>query len=169
MQEQPKASMGMSPMRTTPPLPGEEMRRGGKTKKWEGSAKDEMQDKKLAKKRGMSMKAWEASEGDKKHDKQQSMAGLKKGGRAAKADGGKMDPRNAGGGGGGPSGNDLMHAMVPLTMLMKKGGRVGKAGGGAMAAGSPRLAAAFSAALWAAPRRLAARARARRRAPTSTS
>jgi hypothetical protein len=132
MQEQPKASMGMSPMRTTPPLPGEEMRRGGKTKKWEGSAKDEMQDKKLAKKRGMSMKAWEASEGDKKHDKQQSMAGLKKGGRAAKADGGKMDPRNAGGGGGGPSGNDLMHAMVPLTMLMKKGGRVGKAGGGAM-------------------------------------
>jgi hypothetical protein len=106
--------------------------KGGKIENFEGSPKDEMQDKKLAKKRGMSMKAWEASEGDKKHDKQQSMAGLKKGGRAAKADGGKMDPRNAGGGGGGPSGNDLMHAMVPLTMLMKKGGRVGKAGGGAM-------------------------------------
>jgi len=107
--------------------------KGGKIENFEGSPKDEMQDKKLAKKRGMSMKAWEASEADKKHDKQQSMAGLKKGGRAAKADGGKMDPRNAGkDGGGGPSGNDLMHAMVPLTMLMKKGGRVGKAGGGAM-------------------------------------
>ena len=115
------------------------MKKGGragkasKIKNFEGSAKDEAQDKKLAAKRGMSMKAWEASEADEKHDKQQSMASLKKGGRAAKADGGKMDPRNAGkDGGGGPSGNDLMHAMMPLTMLMKKGGRVGKAGGGAM-------------------------------------
>ena len=50
-------------------------------KKFEGSAKDMAQDKKLAKKHGMSMKDWEASAMDKKHDKQQSMAGLKKGGK----------------------------------------------------------------------------------------
>jgi hypothetical protein len=47
---------------------------------WEGSAKDEAQDKKLAKKHGMSMKKWEASSLDKKHDKQKSMVGLKHGG-----------------------------------------------------------------------------------------
>ena len=51
---------------------------GGKA--WEGSAKDEMQDKKLAKKYGMSMEAWEKSKMDKKHDKQHSAKGLKRGG-----------------------------------------------------------------------------------------
>lgn len=55
---------------------------GGKVKNFEGSAKDEMQDKKLAAKRGMSMKEWEASKADDKHDKQQSMKGLKAGGKA---------------------------------------------------------------------------------------
>jgi hypothetical protein len=49
---------------------------------WEGSAKDEAQDKKLAKKRGMSIKAWEASPMDAKHDRQKSMKGLKRGGKA---------------------------------------------------------------------------------------
>lgn len=48
--------------------------------KWEGSAADEAQDKKLAKKHGMSMSNWEKSAMDKKHDKQKSMTGLKKGG-----------------------------------------------------------------------------------------
>lgn len=48
--------------------------------KWEGSAKDVSQDKKLAKKHKMSMKDWEASPMDAKHDKQKSPKGLKKGG-----------------------------------------------------------------------------------------
>jgi len=53
------------------------MKAGGS---WEGSAEDEAQDKKLAKKHGMSMKKWESSKMDEKHDKQKSMKGLKKGG-----------------------------------------------------------------------------------------
>lgn len=61
---------------------------GGKV--WEGSKKDEAQDKKLAKKHGMSMKKWEASALDKKHDKQHSAKGLKKGGRTGKSVGGDI-------------------------------------------------------------------------------
>ena len=59
---------------------------GGKA--FEGSAKDEREDKKLEKKYGMTHKEWEASDLDKKHDKQESMEGLKKGGRAKRASGG---------------------------------------------------------------------------------
>ena len=62
-------------------------KRGGKAE-WEGSKKDESQDRILAKKYGISMKKWEASKEDKKHDKQESMEGLKKGGRAHKLSGG---------------------------------------------------------------------------------
>lgn len=61
---------------------GMPMKRGGKAEKFEGSAKDEAQDKKLAAKRGVSMKEWEASDADAKHDKQKSMKGLKHGGKA---------------------------------------------------------------------------------------
>lgn len=48
--------------------------------RWEGSAKDVREDKKLAKKHNMSYDDWEKSSMDKKHDKQKSMKGLKKGG-----------------------------------------------------------------------------------------
>jgi hypothetical protein len=57
---------------------------------WEGSAKDEAQDKKLAKKYGMSMSAWEKSKMDKKHDTQHSAKGLNKGGRTGKSLGGVL-------------------------------------------------------------------------------
>jgi hypothetical protein len=57
---------------------------------WEGSAKDESQDKKLAKKYGMSMEAWEKSKMDKKHDTQHSAKGLNKGGRTGKSLGGVL-------------------------------------------------------------------------------
>jgi hypothetical protein len=64
------------------------LKTGGRAKAFEGSAKDEKQDKKLAKKYGMSMESWEKSKMDDKHDTQQSMKGLKKGGRAHKNLGG---------------------------------------------------------------------------------
>ncbi|RLT21504.1 MAG: hypothetical protein DWI31_02210 [Candidatus Aquidulcis sp.] len=76
---------------------------GGKAEKFEGSAKDMMEDKKMAAKRGMSMKEWEASKADDKHDSQQSMKGLKAGGKAmhhkdcmCKACGGSAGYKNGG-------------------------------------------------------------------------
>jgi hypothetical protein len=71
------------------------MKKGGKVSEmeWEHSKKDLAQDKKLAKKHGMSMEAWEKSAADKKHDSQQSMKGLKKGGRACMARGGGIESR----------------------------------------------------------------------------
>ena len=65
-------------------------KKGGKAGKWEGSAKDKMQDKKLASKRKMTMAEWEASKADEKHDSQKSMKGLKAGGRTGKMGGGEM-------------------------------------------------------------------------------
>lgn len=49
--------------------------------KFEGSKKDEAQDKKMAAKRGMSFSAWEKSPMDRKHDRQGNTKGLKSGGK----------------------------------------------------------------------------------------
>jgi len=99
-------------------VPGGEFvkKRGGKVK-FEGSAKDQAQDKKLAAKRGMTMKQWEASKADDKHDKQESMAGLKKGGRA-KADDGVMHH------------DDCECKMCWGGAAMPKGDRIAKRDGG---------------------------------------
>jgi hypothetical protein len=114
-------------------------KRGGKAEKFEGSAKDEMQDKKLAAKRGMSMKEWEASKADDKHDKQESMKGLKFGGglyaniHAKRERGEKM--RDAGDEGA-PSAKDFKDAAKTAK---KDGGRTGKMGGGGMEMMSPAM------------------------------
>jgi hypothetical protein len=89
-------------------------KRGGKAEKFEGSAKDEMQDKKLAAKRGMTMKEWEVSKADDKHDKQESMKGLKDGGRTAKMGGGGM-------------GMGMQSPMMPMARGYKKGGKAEEA------------------------------------------
>ena len=78
---------------------------GGKVseKEWEHSKEDLHEDKKLAKKHGMSMEKWEKSKLDEKHDRQQSMKGLRHGGRTHKSNGGPTDytayanPGNQGG------------------------------------------------------------------------
>ena len=64
-----------------------------KKEQWEGSKKDEAQDKKLAKKHGMSMSKWEKSSMDAKHDRQKSMKGLKKGGVSSYAKGGGIESK----------------------------------------------------------------------------
>ena len=84
---------------------------------FEGSAKDEREDKKLEKKYGMSHKEWEASDMDKKHDKQESMKGLKKGGRAKYGDGGM------------PSVEESLRSAERLKELRRSGPR--KLGSGA--------------------------------------
>jgi hypothetical protein len=67
-------------------------KRGGKTKKFEGSARDEREDKILQKKHRMSHKEWEASELDEKHDRQRSMKGLRSsGGRLPRKSGGRTE------------------------------------------------------------------------------
>jgi hypothetical protein len=78
-----KMAMGMS----VPQPKGKNtpFKKGGKamsSNEWEDSAKDMAQDKKLAKKHKMSMSQWEKSPMDKIHNRQQSMKGLKRGGKS---------------------------------------------------------------------------------------
>ena len=91
-----RAAMMARPKAMPQAMPTPVMKKGGKV--WEGSAKDEAQDKKLAKKHGMSMKAWEKSSMDTKHDKQESMKGLKKGGSTGEVVKGKPGGYKDGGG-----------------------------------------------------------------------
>lgn len=86
----PKPAMRGKPMSVADTLAGSRNMRKHGGKAWEGSAKDEAQDKKLAKKYGMSMSAWEKSKMDKKHDTQHSAKGLNKGGRTGKSLGGVL-------------------------------------------------------------------------------
>ena len=85
-----KPVMRGKPMSVADTLAGSRNMRKHGGKAWEGSAKDEAQDKKLAKKHGMSMESWEKSSMDKKHDTQHSAKGLKKGGRTGKSLGGVL-------------------------------------------------------------------------------
>ena len=73
-----KRAPGAPPVVNTGPMPGR--KHGGKAEKFEGSARDEREDKILAKKHHMSFNEWEHSDLDKKHDRQRSMKGLKHGG-----------------------------------------------------------------------------------------
>ena len=86
----PKPVMRGKPASVADTLAGSRNMRKHGGKAWEGSAKDEAQDKKLAKKHGMSMASWEKSAMDKKHDTQHSAKGLKKGGRTGKSLGGVL-------------------------------------------------------------------------------
>jgi len=95
----PKPAMAGAPAPVMGGAPMGGMKKGGKAEGgWEGSAKDEAQDKKLAKKHKMSMADWEKSSMDTKHDKQKSMAGLKKGGKMKKyASGGSIPSESSSG------------------------------------------------------------------------
>jgi len=77
-------------------------KRGGKT---EGSAKDMMEDKKMAAKMGMTMKEWEASHADKMHD-------MPSKGRTKKMGGGSMG-----------MGMGMQDPMMSMPRGYKKGGK----------------------------------------------
>ena len=101
------------------------LKKGGKVShmEWEHSKEDLKEDKKLAKKHGMSMEKWEKSALDKKHDEQQSTEGLKKGGRARRADGGALgDGKKAKAGGVTININDSRSPNAPMIGNQPLGG-----------------------------------------------
>ena len=124
-------STGPSPVAVSKVLAG--MRDGRKHggSAWEGSAKDESQDKKLAKKYGMSMAAWEKSKMDKKHDTQHSSKGLKKGGRAHREMGGLNIPTDSSG----PRSLSVAGELPAMTSGLTKLGNAAKATSNVIAAG----------------------------------
>lgn len=103
-------------------------KRGGKAKKFEGSARDEREDKILEKKHGMSHKEWEASELDEKHDRQRSMKGLKRGGNAGHPDGCRCD--KCGGGYAKKRGGSLSVTDGSIQGTRPTGGRLARKSGG---------------------------------------
>jgi hypothetical protein len=100
------------------------MAKGGKAEKFEGSAKDMAQDKKMAKARGMTMKEWEASSADVKHDTKE---GMKKGGHVkgcqCMACGGGV--KRMASGGMSTAQDGMKGALRPKPSAMAKGGVVG--------------------------------------------
>jgi hypothetical protein len=107
---------------------GKPYQKGGLAK-FENSAKDKMQDRKLAKKYKMSPKEWEASEMDEKHDKQQSMKGLKHGGEVHHASCSCKKCGGAAYAGGGSVSDGSFEGTRPMPggrMARKHGGRTGK-------------------------------------------
>ena len=95
---------------------------GGKA---EGSAKDMMEDKKMAAKHGMTMKEWEASSADKKHDMPSKKMS---GGSMGYAAGGKMKMVEK-------DGKKVPFFAADGVGKMNAGGRTGKMGGGSMGMG----------------------------------
>ena len=98
---------------------------GGKAEKFEGSAKDMMEDKKMAAKRGMSMKDFEKSDADKKHDMPSKKMGS---GGMSYAAGGKMKMVEK-------DGKKVPAFAADGVGKMNAGGRTAKMGGGGMGMG----------------------------------
>ena len=103
-------------------------KRGGKAKKFEGSARDEREDKILEKKHRMTHKEWEASELDEKHDRQRSMKGLKRGGEVAHPSGCRCD--RCMGGSAKKRGGSLSVTDGSIEGTRPTGGRLARKSGG---------------------------------------
>jgi hypothetical protein len=112
-------------------------KRGGKAEKFEGSAKDMMEDKKMAAKMGMTMKEWEASHADKMHDMPSKGRTKKMGGGSMGMGMGMQDPmmsmpRGYKKGGKAMHHKDCMCKACGGAAMAQEGGRMAKMSGGSM-------------------------------------